>query len=100
MLLIYFVQHPLWNECFTFEVGEEDHYLNVCVWNKLSDERGDLLIGHVRHSTVDRPMVVSLDTNLHWPYKVWSRIKSQLSVLSHHNAKGGRILHVPTFVSQ
>ena len=51
MLLIYcFVQHPLWNECFTFEVGEEDHYLNVCVWNKLNEERGDLLIGHVRHS--------------------------------------------------
>lgn len=42
------VKNPVWNQKFRFNLDEPHHYLNICVWEKLRDERGDLLIGHVR----------------------------------------------------
>ena len=41
------MQNPEWKQSFTFDVRESDNYLNVCVWVKLDEERGNLLIGHV-----------------------------------------------------
>ena len=40
-------ERPSWGEKMSFEVGERDHYLNVCVYDRLREEKGDLLIGHV-----------------------------------------------------
>ena len=51
IFLIYIFKNPAWNQKFKFSVDEHHHYLNICVWVKLRDERGDLLIGHVR--TID-----------------------------------------------
>lgn len=41
-------QQPRWNQKLVFKVGEKHHYLNVCVYDRLGEDRGDLLIGHVR----------------------------------------------------
>ena len=41
------LQNPVWNQQYSFELGENCNYVNVCVWVKLSEEKGNLLIGHV-----------------------------------------------------
>ncbi len=41
------MQNPKWIQEFSFDVGECHNYLNVCIWMKLTEERGNLLIGHV-----------------------------------------------------
>ena len=37
----------MWNQKYSFELGENHNYVNVCVWVKLSEEKGNLLVGHV-----------------------------------------------------
>ena len=51
----------MWNQKFDFTIDELHHYLNVCIWKKLRDEKGDLLIGHVRK--VWSPLL--------WARKLW-----------------------------
>ena len=43
---------PKWTKKrFKFNIGADHHYLNVCVYDRLSsEEKGQLLIGHVRCS--------------------------------------------------
>jgi hypothetical protein len=47
-----FLQNPVWNQKFRFMINDGHFYLNVCVWEKLLDERGDLLIGHVSREII------------------------------------------------
>ncbi len=51
---IFLVQRPSWREEFDFEVQEDHHYLNICVWTRLGDDGGDLLVGHVSLSADDQ----------------------------------------------
>ena len=40
-------QNPEWMQEVSFGIGEHHNYVNVCVWVKLGEERGNLLVGHV-----------------------------------------------------
>ena len=51
---------PRWTcSKFRFNVGPQHHYLNLCVYDRLrSEERGELLIGHVSltHTSPTHPL--------------------------------------------
>ncbi|XP_071490252.1 PDZ domain-containing protein 8-like [Diadema antillarum] len=53
--LVKSARDPKWDETFTFNVGESDNFLNVCVWNRLGMAVGerDMLIGYTSVCLVD-----------------------------------------------
>ncbi|XP_041458403.1 PDZ domain-containing protein 8-like [Lytechinus variegatus] len=47
--------NPEWDETFTFQVGENDNFLNACIWNRLGMAVGerDMLIGYTSVCLMD-----------------------------------------------
>ena len=63
------IQNPHWEESFKFEIGPDDHYLNVCVWSRLQHGAADLLIGHVSYFLIK---IATLWTTLILVVKIFS----------------------------